>query len=193
MPEAVSAETTALSRSSAIDARRTFRRWLWKSSGTPSSRGQLLTRYACSLLHISNSEKTTGHFTMRRPRSKWTPPRAPARDVLAKVHVALGDYVSALSDFDTLAALVREQRPTPPDQYSIPAHFALHNVEQLDHILTSKRDGQTSAGVFAEQLVGLRHRLAGTIDGANGEAPWVSVNGTSGRMSRRPAVREGFR
>jgi hypothetical protein len=65
------------------------------------------------------------------------PSSAPARDVLAKGNVALGDYASALSDFGALAVLCREQRPTPPDEYSIPAHFALHNIEQLDYILTT--------------------------------------------------------
>src|SRR5277367_6512994 len=64
------------------------------------------------------------------------PSSVPARAVLAKVNVALGDYASALSDFRAIAALSREQHPIPPDKYSIPAHFALRNIEQLDHILT---------------------------------------------------------
>ena len=69
---------------------------------------------------------------------------------------------------------VDEQRPVPPDQYSIPAHFALRNLEQLDHILTENRDKQAPAGAMTEQLHGLRRGLADVIDGANGEAPWVS-------------------
>ena len=114
------------------------------------------------------------------------PACAPARDVLAKVHLALRDYASALSELDALAALVRDQRPAPPDQYSIPAHFALHNIEQLDHILASNRNGQASGGILAEQLLGLRSHLAGVIDGADGEAPWVSVNAKSSRMFADP-------
>ena len=114
------------------------------------------------------------------------PSSAPARDLLAKVNLALGDYASALSDYDTLAALCREQRPAPPELYSIPAHFALRNLEQLDHILTENRDKQSSAGALTEKFDGLRRGLADVIDGANGEAPWVSVNGISSRILADP-------
>jgi tetratricopeptide (TPR) repeat protein len=114
------------------------------------------------------------------------PSSAPARDLLAKVNLALGDYASALSDYDTLAALCREQRPAPPELYSIPAHFALRNLEQLDHILTENRDKQSSAGALTEKFDGLRRGLADVIDGANGEAPWVSVDGRNTRIFADP-------
>jgi tetratricopeptide (TPR) repeat protein len=107
------------------------------------------------------------------------PSSAPARDLLAKVNLALGNYASAFSDYDALAALCREQRPTLPQQYSIPAHFAVRNLEQLDHILTVNRGKQALAGPTAEQFHGLRRGLADVIDRANGEAPWLSVNGRS--------------
>jgi tetratricopeptide (TPR) repeat protein len=114
------------------------------------------------------------------------PSSAPARDLLAKVNLALGDYASALSDYDTLAALCREQRAAPPELYSIPAHFALRNLEQLDHILTENRDKQSSAGALTEKFDGLRRGLADVIDGANGEAPWVSVDGRNTRIFADP-------
>jgi hypothetical protein len=114
------------------------------------------------------------------------PSFVPARDVLAKVNVALRDYAAALSDFEALAALSREQRPIPPDEYSIPAHFALHNIEQLEHILSGNHDEQVSADVSAEELLGLRRDLADTIDGANGEAPWVTVDGRGSRIFADP-------
>jgi hypothetical protein len=114
------------------------------------------------------------------------PSSAPARDLLAKINLALGDYASALSDYDTLAALCREQRPTPPEQYSIPAHFALRNLEQLDHIVTENRDKRASAGAVAEQLDGLRRCLSEVIVGAKGEAPWVSVDGSSTQIFADP-------
>jgi tetratricopeptide (TPR) repeat protein len=114
------------------------------------------------------------------------PSSTPARDLLAKVNLALGDYASALSDYDTLAALCREQRPAPPEQYSIPAHFALRNLEQLDHIVTENRDKQAAAGAVAEQLDGLRRGLADVIDGANGEVPWISLAGSSTRIFADP-------
>src|SRR5277367_2975945 len=114
------------------------------------------------------------------------PSSVPARDVLAKANVALRDYASALTNFEALVAFGREQRPIPPDQYSIPAHFALHNIEQLDHILNSDRAEQLSVDVSAEELHSLRRDLAGLIDGAHGDAPWISVNEGSGRILADP-------
>jgi tetratricopeptide (TPR) repeat protein len=110
------------------------------------------------------------------------PASAPARDVLAKVHVALENYASALSDFEAVAALSNEQREAPPDQFSIPAHFALHNVEQLDHILASNRTAHAPSDALNEGLQGMRRGLADVIEGAGGEAPWVSVNRISNQM-----------
>jgi hypothetical protein len=115
------------------------------------------------------------------------PSSVPARDVLAKVNVALEDYASALSDYTALGALCCEQRPIPPDNYSIPAHFALHNVEQFEHILASGNfDHQAFDDVSTEELHGLRRHLADVIDGANGEAPLVSVHGPSSRILANP-------
>ena len=107
---------------------------------------------------------------------------APARDVLAKVNVALKDYTSALTDYEAVAALTREQRAVPPDQYAIPAHFALHNLEQLDHILSSNRGQQASAGDLTEKFHEFGGQLVDLIDGANGEAPWVPLQGESSRI-----------
>src|SRR5271168_2871523 len=114
------------------------------------------------------------------------PSSAPARDLLARINLALGDYAAALADYDTIAALCREQRPIPPAQYSIPAHFALRNLEQLDHIVTENRDKQESAGAVAEQLDGVRRGLADVIDKAKGEAPWVSVDARSTQLFADP-------
>jgi Tetratricopeptide repeat len=110
------------------------------------------------------------------------PSAGQAREVLAKAHVALGDYTSALSQFEALATLSREQRSMPPDQQAIPAHFALHNVEQLEHILGSDRDEPASVDVTAEELLSLRRDLADLIDETPGSAPWISVDGTSSQI-----------
>ncbi|MGO9102377.1 MAG: hypothetical protein ACLP9Y_24175 [Mycobacterium sp.] len=91
-----------------------------------------------------------------------------------------------MADYDAVAALCREQRPAPPEMYSVPAHFALRNLEQLDHILTENRDKQASAGALTEQLDGLYRRLADVLDGANGEVPWVSVQGRSSKILADP-------
>jgi tetratricopeptide (TPR) repeat protein len=115
------------------------------------------------------------------------PNSAPARDVLAKVHVAQRNYASALSELEAVAALGRDERlAARPAQYSVPAHFALHNVEQLDHILAGNRDRQASAGGISGELKGMRRGLIDVIDGADGEAPWVSVNAINAHMLADP-------
>ena len=149
---------------------------------------QAVFMLATSYLELGQYDEAFRHASVA---VEAEPSSAPARDLLAKINLALGDYASALSDYDTLAALCREQRPTPPAQYSIPAHFALRNLEQLDHIVTANRDKQASAGAMAEQLDGLRRGLADVIDEANGEAPWVSVDGQKHSAFRRPAVLQG--
>jgi hypothetical protein len=111
---------------------------------------------------------------------------APSRDVLAKAHVAVENYASALADFEAVAALGHAQRDAPPDQFSIPAHFALHNVEQLRHIVATNRGEQASSDAVDGGLEGLGRGLLDVIEGANGEAPWVSVNRMSSKMLADP-------
>ena len=111
------------------------------------------------------------------------PSSAPARDVLAKANLALGQLDSALAEYLTLAALCREQQPSPPGQFSIPAHFALHNIEQLEHILAANGD---SAGAMTEELDLLRRGLTKVIDEGNGEAPWVSIPGKGSQLLADP-------
>jgi tetratricopeptide (TPR) repeat protein len=110
------------------------------------------------------------------------PSSAPARDLLARVNLALGQLDSALSDYVTLAALCREQQPAPPEQFSIPAHFALHNIEQLDHILAAAH----RPGAKTEELRALRRGLTDVIEKAPGEAPWVSVPGKASQLLADP-------
>ena len=47
----------------------------------------------------------------------------------------------------------------------------------LTTFCTENCDAQAFAGVFTEELDGLRRRLTDVIDGANGKAPLVSVQG----------------
>ncbi len=144
---------------------------------------QALFMLASSYLELGQYDEAFRHASAA---VETGPSSAPARDLLAKVNLALGDYASALSDYDALAALCREQRPAPPELYSIPAHFALRNLEQLDHILTENRDKRSSAGALTEKFDGLRRGLADVIDGANGEAPWVPVDGRNTRIFADP-------
>ncbi len=117
------------------------------------------------------------------------PASAPAHDVLAKVLVAQQDFVSALAEFEPVATLARDERLaaglTP---YSAPAHFALHNVEQLEHILGRNGEGQGAAGGLAGDLHRLRQGLTDAINAAapNGEVPSISLNPVIGRMVADP-------
>jgi tetratricopeptide (TPR) repeat protein len=138
---------------------------------------------ASSYLELGNYDEAFRHASFAVDAE---PSSAPARGLLAKVNLALGDYVSALADYDAIATLCYEQRPIPPEQYSIPVHFALRNLEQLEHILTENRDKQGSTRAVPEQLHGLHRGLTDAIDKANGEAPWVSVNGRSSKILADP-------
>jgi Tetratricopeptide repeat len=144
---------------------------------------QALLMLASTYLELGQYEEAFRHASVAVERE---PSSAPARDLLATVNLALGDYSAALLDYDALAALYRDQRPVTPEQYSVPAHFALRNVEQLDHILTENRDKQASADATAEQLHRLHRGLEDVIERANGEAPWVSVNRRSSRILADP-------
>jgi tetratricopeptide (TPR) repeat protein len=109
------------------------------------------------------------------------PSSAPARALLARVNVALGHYRRALPDFVAAAELRRQEHP--PEEYSIPAHFALHNIEQLDHLRTiGSDDVHAFPDVSTEEIQGLRRQLTDIIDGAKAKAPTVSVHGRNGRL-----------
>jgi hypothetical protein len=145
---------------------------------------QAICMLASSYLELGEHDSALRYASIA---TEEEPSSVPARALLARVNVALGHYASALSDYVAVAALSREQHPTMPDKYSIPAHFALHNIEQLDHILTNGNyDPQAFAGVFTEELHTLRRRLTEVIDGANGEAPMVSVQGRNSRILADP-------
>ena len=138
---------------------------------------------ASSYLDLGQYDEAFRHATVA---VQSEPSSAPARDLLAKVNLAQSNYALALSDYDAVAALVREQSPTPPEEYSVPAHFALRNLEQLDHILTENRARQSAAGATAEQFHALRGSLVDVIDRANGDPPWISVNERSSKILADP-------
>jgi tetratricopeptide (TPR) repeat protein len=109
------------------------------------------------------------------------PSSARARALLARVNVAMGHYRRALPDFVAAAELRRQEHP--PEEYSIPAHFALHNIEQLDHLRTiGSDDVHAFPDVSNEEIQGLRRQLTDIIDGAKAKAPTVSVHGRNGRI-----------
>lgn len=139
---------------------------------------------AATSLELGERDKAL-HYALAAVESD--PNSAPARDVLAKAHVALGDYASALSELEAVAAISRDERQAAqPAQFSVPAHFALHNVEQLEHILASDGGRPKSAGGFSGGLENMRRGLIDVIDGANGETPWIPVNAINAHMLADP-------
>ena len=181
MPELVPDATSALSEAESLTQGGSFASAVDVLARVVKVGGSLqeVLMLASVYLELGEHDKAL-HYAS--PAVEREPSAAPARDVLAKVNVALKDYASALKDYEAVAALAHEQRAEPPDQYAIPAHFALHNLEQLDHILSSNRDQQASAGDWTEKFNEFRGQLVGLIDGANGEAPWVPLQGESSRI-----------
>src|SRR6202034_4311123 len=59
---------------------------------------------ASSYLELGQYDEAFRHASVA---VEGEPSSAPARDLLAKVNLALGDYASALSDYDAIAALGR--------------------------------------------------------------------------------------
>ena len=146
MPEPVPDATSALSEAERLTQGGSFASAVDVLAKVVEVGGSLqeVLMLASVYLELGEHDKAFHYASLAVQRE---PSAAPARDVLAKVNVALKDYAAALSDYEAVAALAHEQRPEPPDQYAIPAHFALHNLEQLDHILSSNRDQQASAGL----------------------------------------------
>lgn len=141
---------------------------------------QAIYMLASSYLEVGEHEAALRYASIAVERD---PSSTPARDVLARVNVALGHYASALSDYDALTTLSCEQNSIALNKNSIQAHFALHNIEQIDHILTvGNCDEQAFAGISTEELQRLRRQLTEMIDRSNGEAPWVSIHGRNGRI-----------
>ena len=185
MPEPVPDATSALSEAERLTQSGSIASTVDVLAKVVEAGGSLqeVLMLASLYLELGEHDKALHYASLAVERE---PTAAPARDVLAKVNVALKDYVSALKDYEAVAVLAHEQRAEPPDQYAIPAHFALHNLEQLDHILSSNRDKQASAGGLNEKFDEFHGQLVDLIDGANGEAPWVPLQGESSRIVVNP-------
>lgn len=186
MAESVSAATTALAEAERLVLGGDFAAAVTVLEDVVDDDPTLPVLYllASTTLELGELDKSL-HYATRAVDTD--PSSAPAHDALAKVYVAQEKYALALSELQAVATLGREERLVArPAQYSVPAHFALHNVEQLEHILGSNNGQQAAATGFADGLQGLRHGLTDVIDGANGEAPWVSLNPINGHMLADP-------
>ncbi len=139
---------------------------------------EALCLLSSSYLELGEHESALRHASVAVASE---PSSAPARALLARVNVAMRHYRRALPDFVAAAELRRQEHP--PEEYSIPAHFALHNIEQLDHLRTiGSDDVHAFPDVSNEEIQGLRRQLTDIIDGAKAKAPKVSVHGRNGRI-----------
>jgi tetratricopeptide (TPR) repeat protein len=139
---------------------------------------EALCLLASSYLELGEHESALRHASVA---VQSAPSSAPARALRARVNVALARYPAALSDFVAAAELRRQEHP--PEVYSIPAHFALHNIEQLDHLLAiGSDDVHAFPDVSAQEIHGLRRQLTDIIDRAKTKPPSVSVHGSNGRI-----------
>jgi hypothetical protein len=184
--ESVSAATTALAQAERLVLSGDFAAAVTVLEDVVDADPTLPVLYllASTTLELGELDKAL-HYARRA--ADTDPSSAPAHDALSKVYVAQENYGLALSELEQVATLGREERlAAVPAQYSVPAHFALHSVEQLEHILASNSEQQAAANGLADGLQGLRHGLTDAIDGANGEAPWVSLNPINGRMLADP-------
>ena len=142
---------------------------------------QAICMLASSYLELGEHDRALRYASVAVERE---PSFVPARDVRARVSLALQDYASVLSDYGAVSALSREQRPIPPDKYSIPAHVALHNIEQLDYILAAGNyDAQAFAGVFTEELPTLAAVSQRSSMGQTGKRLWCPCRGETAGLS----------
>lgn len=111
--------------------------------------------------------------------------------VRAKSMVATGDDLAALPAFLAAADVRSCQTPRPPEHFKIPAHFALHNAEQLEY-LCRVRDpvaDELPDGTFTELNV-LITQLREIISNSEEEVPWISISGSDGSLlANLPNVR----
>lgn len=113
----------------------------------------------------------------------------PARLLLARVRAALDERQPALADFR--AALDLAQPQVAPDDRPIPlpAHQALHNLEQLIYLEEAdKLAPGTLLPVPAPLREAAQRKLNQMLDGAGSEIPAIPLGGQYGRILADPPL-----
>jgi tetratricopeptide (TPR) repeat protein len=113
-----------------------------------------------------------------------------ARVMLARVRTALDERDAALADFR--AALELARPPTAPaggGPIAVPAHQALHNLEQLIYL---EQVDNLAPGTLLPVAAGLREaaqrKLNQVLDNAGSEIPALPLGGQYGRMLADPPL-----
>jgi tetratricopeptide (TPR) repeat protein len=113
-----------------------------------------------------------------------------ARVLLGRVRAALDERDAALADFRAALELARSGTATSGGgPVAVPAHQALHNLEQLIYL---EQSGNLAPGTLLPVPAGLREaaqrKLNQVLDGAGAEIPALPLGGQYGRMLADPPL-----
>jgi tetratricopeptide (TPR) repeat protein len=113
-----------------------------------------------------------------------------ARVLLARVRTALDERDAALADFRAALELVRPRMASANGgPIAVPAHQALHNLEQLIYL---EQVDNLAPGTLLPVAAGLREvaqrKLNQVLDGAGSEIPALPMGGQYGRMLADPPL-----
>lgn len=113
-----------------------------------------------------------------------------ARVLLARVRAALDECEPALADFRAALDLAPSRKAPPGGApIAVPAHQALHNLEQLIYL---EEIDNLAPGALLPAPAGLREvaqrKLNELLDGAANEIPTVPLGGQYGRIIADPPV-----
>ncbi len=148
---------------------------------------------AAILLALADMDFQLGNLTAAKENAlragEASPRDQAARILLARVRAALDETDAALSDFR--AALELAQPPSAPSggAIAVPAHQALHNLEQL--IYLEQADG-LAPGTLLPAAASLREvaqsKLNQMLNGAGSEIPTIPLGGQYGRLLAAPPL-----
>jgi tetratricopeptide (TPR) repeat protein len=113
-----------------------------------------------------------------------------ARVLLARVRTALDERDAALADFGAALELARPRMaPTSAGPIAVPAHQALHNLEQLIYLeqVDNLAPG-TLLPVAAAVRDAAQRKLNQVLDDAGSEIPTLPLGGQYGRMLADPPL-----
>ena len=113
-----------------------------------------------------------------------------ARVLLARVRAALDERDAALADFRAALELARSQTaPAGGAPIALPAHQALHNLEQLVYL---EQVDNLSPGALLPVAAGVREvaqrKLNQMLHDAGSEIPAIPLGGQYGRMLANPPL-----
>jgi tetratricopeptide (TPR) repeat protein len=113
-----------------------------------------------------------------------------ARVLLARIRAALDEREAALADFDAALKLVHARKaPAGAGPIAVPAHQALHNLEQLVYL---EQVDKLAPGTLLPAAAGLREaaqrKLNQLLDEAGSDIPMIPLGGQYGRLMADPPL-----